>query len=387
MERPWNDSAPSFRGLGKYSVDAKPPPARNLPEISLDSAQLHRYAHGMPAPRPTDDTRPAVSVVMSVFNGLPYLEDAARSIMGQSLRDIEIILVDDASTDATPEVLARLAAEDARIRLHRMPQNGGISKALNAGVALARAPLIARMDADDIALPDRLARQKAVMDADPGLVLLGTSIIQIGPDGAILRTSLRPRDHVGLCWLSLFHTPFNHPSMMLRATPEIRPHLIYDSAMEPAEDFDLFSRLLALGPGRNMGEALLKYRVHPAQISTAAYRRQIETIARISRRMQAETLPPDIAAALAPLNAAYLDFQPTPPREVFAAMRALIRHSAAAHPGHRRFFRRHGAQIVATALIRSGHRKTRLPGLFAAQGRDFLVPLAGRFLETRGLAG
>jgi glycosyltransferase involved in cell wall biosynthesis len=139
---------------------------------------------------------PQVSVLIAVYNGLPYLEAALRSIMDQTLREIEIIVVDDASTDDTPAVLARLATEDPRIRVETLTENLRLPGALNRGLELVRAPLVARMDADDIADPKRLAVQKRFMDAHPDIILCGTSIRQIDAGGTYIRTSQRPRDAV-----------------------------------------------------------------------------------------------------------------------------------------------------------------------------------------------
>lgn len=130
---------------------------------------------------------PALSVVMSVYNGSAYLEVAVRSILTQTFQDFEFIIVDDCSSDDTPEILEKLASADPRIRILRLEQNRQIAGALNAGLELARAPLIARMDADDISYPTRLMRQMAIMDEDPDLVLLGTSIRHVDPHRTPIR--------------------------------------------------------------------------------------------------------------------------------------------------------------------------------------------------------
>src|SRR5687767_104254 len=105
-------------------------------------------------------TTPAVSVLMSVRNGAPWVRDAVRSVLDQSAADLELIVVDDGSDDATPELLE--AVRDPRLRVELEPPRG-LTASLNHALALARAPLVARLDADDVALPDRLARQRAFL--------------------------------------------------------------------------------------------------------------------------------------------------------------------------------------------------------------------------------
>ena len=103
---------------------------------------------------------PAISVILAVHNTERYVASAVKSILAQTFRDFELILIDDGSTDRSTEICKALAASDARIRLISQP-NKGLTKSLNEGIALATAPLIARMDADDISLPDRFEKQVA----------------------------------------------------------------------------------------------------------------------------------------------------------------------------------------------------------------------------------
>src|SRR5262245_17827114 len=111
---------------------------------------------------------PRVSVVMSVYNGLPLVRAAVQSILDQTLEDFEFVIVNDGSTDGTLDYLRSVEAHDSRIRVLDQA-NTGLTRALIRGVAEARAPLIARMDADDISAPDRLHKQVQVMDSDPDI--------------------------------------------------------------------------------------------------------------------------------------------------------------------------------------------------------------------------
>src|SRR4029077_17839079 len=117
-------------------------------------------------------TTPAVSVLMGVWNGAPRVREAVGSVLGQTLVDLELIVVDDGSADGTPAILDSFG--DSRLRIERRAR-GGLTSALNRALALARAPLLARLDADDVALPERLARQVAYLDAHPDGGLLWTT--------------------------------------------------------------------------------------------------------------------------------------------------------------------------------------------------------------------
>ena len=129
---------------------------------------------------------------MPVRDGERFVGEAVESVLGQTLADLELIVVDDGSTDSTPALLAGFARADARVRVLTQAV-GGLTSTLNAGCALVRAPLIARMDADDVALPDRLERQVAFLDAHPDVALLGGGIVLV--DEA--RTRVRPRTGSG----------------------------------------------------------------------------------------------------------------------------------------------------------------------------------------------
>jgi hypothetical protein len=210
---------------------------------------------------------PRVSVVMPVRNAERFVAEALRSVLDQTLRDLELVVVDDGSSDRTGDILRELAAHDERVRIQ--PARGdGLVPALNEGCALATAPLLARMDADDVAEPARLARQVEAMDADPTLLLLGTAVTQIDDRGTAFATVMYPADPGDEL---LRRNCFAHPTVVIRRDPfdhaggyrDVFPH---------AEDYDLWLRLAELGRVANLQEPLLRYRVHPGQVT----RRQIE---------------------------------------------------------------------------------------------------------------
>src|SRR5215813_11586080 len=130
---------------------------------------------------------PAVSVLMSARDAAPYVRGAVESVLAQTAGDLELIVIDDGSSDATPEILASFG--DSRLRVERRA-GAGLTRALNRALDLARAPLVARLDADDVALPERLGRQRQYLDAHPDVGLLGTWARELDPAGrevAILR--------------------------------------------------------------------------------------------------------------------------------------------------------------------------------------------------------
>jgi glycosyltransferase involved in cell wall biosynthesis len=208
--------------------------------------------------------QPAISVLMPVYNAGPFLERAVRSILNQTFRDFELIIVNDGSKDDSPRVLERLAAEDSRIRLISR-ENRGLIVSLNEMIAAARAPLLARMDGDDIALPERFALQVAYMARHPEIVAVGTGHLYIDEHDQPIDGVVGPCDHWSIEQLCLRgRIPICHPSVMMRAEA-IRAIGGYRREAEMSEDLDLFQRLSEVGKLANMPQILVHYR----QLSTS----------------------------------------------------------------------------------------------------------------------
>ena len=242
----------------------------------------------------------SVSVLMPVYNAAHHVEEAVRSILAQTWTDFELIIVDDGSTDDSPAILDRLQTEDARITVLRQP-NGGIVSALNHGLGFCRGVCIARMDADDIALPERLARQWAAFQADPGLVLCGTAVHQFGDRHEILQF---PLTDVACRAFLLTWSCFAHPTVMMRRETLLCSGLRYEEDFRHAEDYQLWSALAAWGRLCNLPEPLLRYRVHDAQVSQARKTAQeavhlrvaSANLAGVSVRLSPEELAPVLFA-------------------------------------------------------------------------------------------
>ena len=218
---------------------------------------------------------PAVSVILSAFNSERYVEAAVRSILAQTFGDFEFIIVDDGSTDRTGALLTKLASEDARIRLTSRP-NTGYVKALNEAAGYATGKYLARMDADDLAMPKRFAAQVALLEARPEVVLVGSCYELIDDRDRLLRTQSQPEGDAELQRLCLAGTtPLCHPTTMFRRDAFERAGR-YDDAYCPAEDLDMWLKLGEMGALACLPEPLLQYRLHAQSVSETKQQKQID---------------------------------------------------------------------------------------------------------------
>jgi glycosyltransferase involved in cell wall biosynthesis len=206
---------------------------------------------------------PAVSVVMPVHNGLPYLDDSIGSIVSQTFEDFELLILDDGSTDGSGAVLHRWADTDRRIRVFEQPQALGHVASSNCITSKATAPIVARMDADDVSHPDRLRRQSEVFQRDADVALVGT--LSDGIDSNGRRT--RPRDRWRVFSGSSL-VPFPHGSSMFRRAvfDELGG---YREGCEPWGDQDLFWRMADRGRVVVLPDALYRYRYHVSTTTLA----------------------------------------------------------------------------------------------------------------------
>ena len=193
---------------------------------------------------------------MPVHNALPFLNESIRSILEQTLTDFEFVVLDDASTDGSAELLRKWSQRDGRIQLYESKQRLGLSGSSNAVVLKARAPIVARMDADDIAHPERLRRQWNIIERRPDVAVVGTLCNGIDASGR----EVRPRDRWRLVRRSGY-IPFPHGSAMFRR--EVFDQVGgYDEAADGGEDQDLFSRMAACGRVMTLPDVLYSYRYH-----------------------------------------------------------------------------------------------------------------------------
>jgi glycosyltransferase involved in cell wall biosynthesis len=207
---------------------------------------------------------------MPVYNALPYLKEALDSLLRQTLSDVEIIALDDASTDGSSDYLA--GVRDSRVRVFHMPKQGHASL-LNFGLTQARAAYVARMDADDVSQPDRLAKQVAFLDDDPDVVLCGCQVMVIDECGRLGHTLQYELDDLGIRYRLLSCSPFAHPGVLFRRDAVIGVGG-YDAKMVPSEDYELWWRLAKSGRFANHPEVLLHYRVHSASVTATRREKQ-----------------------------------------------------------------------------------------------------------------
>jgi len=210
-------------------------------------------------------SEPQVSIVIPVRNGERFLREALDSTLAQTRADFELIVVDDGSTDTTPEILADTARRDPRVRVQQQVA-AGLTAAINAGCAVAEGPLIARMDGDDVMLPDRLERQVAYLDAHPEVALLGGGIVLVDETGReIDREPGRPELDF------LVRNELTHATVMMRADAF---RALGGYRLDQSEDYDLWLRFDEGYGVAALAEPVIRYRLHPAQFSVASLERQ-----------------------------------------------------------------------------------------------------------------
>lgn len=217
--------------------------------------------------------KPPISVIMPVRDGARWLGEAITSIQDQTLSDFELIIIDDGSSDESPSIIEERSLKDPRIRAIRQERLGLVS-ALNRGLAESRGQFIARLDADDRALPHRLEHQSQYLKNHPRIGLLGTWANQIDEHGS-LKGSLKPPTKTEQLVSLLARTnPFLHSSIMARKAI-MQKVGFYRAVFEGAEDYDLWIRMSEVTNIENLPEFLLDYRVHPANVSYTTRVRQL----------------------------------------------------------------------------------------------------------------
>jgi glycosyltransferase involved in cell wall biosynthesis len=225
--------------------------------------------------------KPLVSIIMPVYNAEKYLAEAIKSILTQTLTNFEFIIIDDGSTDGSLEIIQHFSLEDQRVRLIKNDQNLGVADSLNKGIMAARGIYIARMDADDISMPERLQKQTDFLRLNPKLGFCG-SWVEAKSESRDMVWEYPISNEAIRCRL-LFANSFAHPSVIFSRDLFVKNKLFYNRAYETAEDYELWVRALEVTQATNLGDVLLVYRIHSHQVSAKNLNRQFLTTQDVHR--------------------------------------------------------------------------------------------------------
>jgi glycosyltransferase involved in cell wall biosynthesis len=221
---------------------------------------------------------------MPVLNPHPvYFPQAVQSVLSQTHRDLELIIVEDPSERSAQGLLAPF--HDSRIRHLTNPTRTSLVKQLNRGLNEARGELVARLDADDIAEPERLAKQVAFLNAHPDVTVLGSQMTIIDIAGNVLGYRHYPRSHEAIFRSLCRFNPMGHPTVMFRKAAILKAGGYQYDRYPATEDYELWSRLATIGHRlANLPEPLLRYRIHPEGMKTAKLRGILRGTLEIKRR-------------------------------------------------------------------------------------------------------
>lgn len=217
-----------------------------------------------------------ISVIMPVYNGEKYLSEAIDSILNQTFSDFEFIIINDCSTDNTENIIK--SYDDKRIRYIKNEKNLGVAETLNKGLDMAQGEFIARMDADDISLPNRFEKQLMFMNKHKNIGVCGTWIEFFGEREGIFKNTINSEQaKVDL----LFNSCLAHPSVMIRKNILTQYDLYYNPTYEQMEDYELWCRISHIADISNIPYVLLKYRCHSKQVtqnSTPEYKEKMRNL-------------------------------------------------------------------------------------------------------------
>jgi Glycosyl transferase family 2 len=249
--------------------------------------------------------QPAVSVVMVVCNVERFLPEAIESILGQTFRDFEFIIVDFGSTDRSKAISAKYAAADNRIKFHTIP-HCGLTEARNAVCALVRGRYIAIMDADDVSLPDRLASEVEFLEKHPEIGLLGGAAEWIDAKGRPLWVYDSPLGDKEIKAVIQTYNPFYHSAVLVR-TEAFQHVLGYRTVFTLSHDYDLWLRISEHFQCANLPQVVFKYRLHSRQVSLTRRRQQtLCGLAAEASALSRKTAQPDVLTMSYEINPAVL---------------------------------------------------------------------------------
>ena len=214
-----------------------------------------------------ESSSPKISVLMPAYNAEKYIGEAIESILNQTYKEFELILIDDCSKDTTWKIIQKYAKKDKRIIPVRNTTNLKLSKTLNKGLTIAKGEYIARMDADDLSYPDRLGRQLSFMEKNPDVGIVGGVMEIIDEKGNYIGIRKYPLDDESIRKKIFFYSPFSHPLIMIRKSV-LKKSKDYNTDFNPAEDYELYFRIGKFSKFANLPDLLLKYRIVSKSMTT-----------------------------------------------------------------------------------------------------------------------
>ena len=215
------------------------------------------------------DHRPFISVILPVYNAALYLHEAIQSILNQTFTDYELLIYNDASTDASDEIIR--SYNESRIIYEKMDTHAGYVVLLNKGLQHSKGKYIARMDADDISMPTRFEEQVAFMEDNPSVGICGTWFENFGSLSGIVKQPILEEE----VQLSFFYgTPLGHPTVLMRRSMLEQFNLQYNNDFLYSEDYELFESASVHFPILNIPKVLLQYRKHPTQVTNLKWQHQ-----------------------------------------------------------------------------------------------------------------
>ncbi len=234
---------------------------------------------------------PKISLIMSVYNGEDYLSEAIESVLNQTFKEFELIVINDCSTDGTSEILQKFAELDQRVKVHTNEVNLRLPSSLNKALSIAQGKYVARMDADDICLPDRLEKQYQFMEEHPDVSLSSCRFMTI-KNGVITSGGCGGKcDKESVKALLLVTNPILHPGIIAKA--EVIQRLGYDKNFTCTEDMELWTRFVLEGYSVEiLPEYLMIYRLHDKQITSTTLEKQHKEVVTIQKKYLGKLLAP-----------------------------------------------------------------------------------------------
>lgn len=211
--------------------------------------------------------KPKVSIVLPVFNAGKYLKDCLESLLNQTYKNYELIIVDDHSTDNSYEILKEYKGKNKKIRIFRNNKNKGVSETAKKAISLAKGDYIARMDADDIAILNRLEKQIRYLENHPETVALGGQCITIDSKNNVIGEKVFPTTFNEIYKYIFRFIPVQQPTLMIAKNRLPKNFVYYTDGMNTAEEVELLFKLFKHGRVENLDETLLLYRIHDANTS------------------------------------------------------------------------------------------------------------------------